>query len=146
METSQDLEIKEMLVASFIAFSSKQVFAMDSLSDFEWKNRVVLVFGRAEDQKVAKQLEVLVRKKSELDDRDMVVIKVTPTDAEAVHGKATNVGADDLKADAEIDGDGFHVVLVGKDGGIKLRSEQILGNVEMFNLIDRMPMRRAGQS
>lgn len=137
--------MRPLLVASHIALSSTQVFAMDSLSDLGWKNRVVLVFGRTDDPKLVKQVEVLKHQASELDDRDIVVIRVTPDEARAVYGKATRLDASKLKEDADIEGDSFHVVLVGKDGGIKLRSEQVVGEVEMFDLIDRMPMRRAGR-
>ncbi|WP_312930876.1 DUF4174 domain-containing protein [Agrobacterium cavarae] len=39
--------------------------------------------------------------------------------------------------------DNFRVVLVGKNGGIKLRSDAVISDVDMFAVIDRMPMRRA---
>ena len=135
--------MKRILVASLIALSSSQVFAMDSLKDFAWKNRVVLVFGGAANKTLLQQIEILKRQKAELDDRDMVVIRVSEGEARAVYGNAPVLKSADLRKDADINGDGFQVVLVGMDGGIKLRSEKVVSDVEMFDLIDRMPMRRA---
>lgn len=37
----------------------------------------------------------------------------------------------------------FKVVLVGKDGGIKLRGGTVVSNADMFDFIDRMPMKRS---
>lgn len=138
--------MKRILIASLIALSSSQVFAMDSLKEFAWKNRVVLVFGSAADQTLLQQIEILKRQKVELDERDMVVIRVSDGEARAVYGDARALKSADLRTDADIKNDGFQVVLVGMDGGIKLRSEKVVSDVEMFNLIDRMPMRRAKQN
>ena len=135
--------MKRLLVASLIALTSSQVLAMDSLSDLSWKNRVVLVFGTADDQKVTRQVKVLETQKGELEERDMVVIFVSREKAATVYGNATGLDPAKLRKDAKVEDDSFHVVLVGKDGGIKLHSEKVVGDVEMFDLIDRMPMRRA---
>ncbi len=135
--------MRRLLVASILSITASQGFAMDGLSDFNWKNRVVLVFGDAGDQKVARQISLLERQKGELADRDMVVIQVSGQQAHAVYGEAAVMDAGSLKKAADVSGNGFHIVLVGKDGGVKLRSEHVVTDVEMFDLIDRMPMRRA---
>jgi hypothetical protein len=36
----------------------------------------------------------------------------------------------------------FHVMLIGLDGGIKLKKSEILTKTQLFGLIDSMPMRR----
>ncbi len=135
--------MRRLLVASILSITASQGFAMDGLSDFNWKNRVVLVFGDAGDQKVTRQISLLKRQKGELADRDMVVIQVSGQQAHAVYGEAAVMDAGSLKKSADVSGNGFHIVLVGKDGGVKLRSEHVVTDVEMFDLIDRMPMRRA---
>ncbi|MBD8687356.1 MULTISPECIES: DUF4174 domain-containing protein [unclassified Rhizobium] len=138
--------MKRIFVASLIALSSSQVFAMDSLKEFAWKNRVVLVFGSAADQTLLQQIEILNRQKAELEERDMVVIRVSEGEARAVYGNAPALKSVDLRTDADIKSEAFQVVLVGMDGGIKLRSEKVVSDVEMFDLIDGMPMRRAKQN
>ena len=39
------------------------------------------------------------------------------------------------------DSDGYEVVLIGLDGGIKLKKQDVLTTKELYNVIDRMPMR-----
>ncbi|WP_276120081.1 DUF4174 domain-containing protein [Pararhizobium qamdonense] len=135
--------MNRLLVASLFALTSSQVLAMDSLSDLAWKNRVVLVFGNYGDPKVARQVEALETEEAKLAERDIVVIRVSKEGASSAYGNIPALNSAKLRKDAKIEDDGFHVVLVGKDGGIKLRSEDIVGNVEMFDLVDSMPMRQA---
>ncbi|WP_390920454.1 DUF4174 domain-containing protein [Neorhizobium turbinariae] len=40
----------------------------------------------------------------------------------------------------------MHAVLVGKDGGIKLKTTEALDASDLFGLIDRMPMRQNEKS
>ena len=37
----------------------------------------------------------------------------------------------------------FEVILIGLDGGVKLRKSELLSSEELFTVIDGMPMRRA---
>lgn len=36
----------------------------------------------------------------------------------------------------------FEVLLIGLDGGVKLRQAEVLSNEKLFGRIDQMPMRR----
>lgn len=138
--------MRALILAVAVALASiNQGFAMDSLSNFEWKNRIVLVFGKATDPKVERQIDVLKEKQAELADRALVVIRIAGDEARAVYGTAVTMDADKLRTDAKVGNDDFQVILVGKDGGVKFRSKDIVSVVEIFDLIDRMPMRKAGQ-
>ena len=138
--------MERVIIAFTLTLASTQVFAMDSLSDLEWKNRVVLVFGRSTDARLGQQIELLESQKEELADRDMVIIRVSGDEARAVYGEASALDASAIRKDMEVIDDRFRVVLVGKDGGLKFRSDSVVRNVEIFDLIDRMPMRKAGRS
>ncbi|WP_280514342.1 DUF4174 domain-containing protein [Pseudorhizobium halotolerans] len=116
---------------------------MDGLSELTRKNRVLAVFGGATDGRLRQQITLLMKKTDDLADRDMIVLQVSGDTVSAIFGSAPDLDADALRAGAEASGDEFQVILVGKDGGIKLRSNQVVANVEIFDLIDRMPMRRA---
>lgn len=141
--TMETPAMTRLLVAALIALLSSQVFAMDSLSEFTWKKRVVIVFGDVSDQRVAQQIKILTDQRFELGERDLVVIGVSDDDAKAFFGSVSNLDAVALRREAaDVKKDRFQVVLIGKDGGIKLRSDTVVGNVEMFDVIDRMPMRR----
>lgn len=119
--------------------------AMDSLSQFEWKNRVFIVFGNADDAKLIEQVRVLKTQTRELEDWDMIVLQVSGNAVRRIHGAASDIDAAKLRAQAKASDKAFETVLVGKDGGVKFRSAQVVGNVEIFDLIDRMPMRQAGR-
>jgi hypothetical protein len=121
-----------------------QVFAMDSLSQFTWKNRIALVFGAAGDARLEQQLKEFAGADAALADRDMVVLRVTEETAEAVYGSIGPVSAAELRQEAGIAPGAFQVVLIGKDGGAKLKSGEFVSREALFGLIDGMPMRRAG--
>ncbi|MBW6425509.1 DUF4174 domain-containing protein [Rhizobium sp. XQZ8] len=131
-----------MVIAVASTFASIQVFAMDSIADLEWKNRVVLIFGLPTDARVDHQIELLERQTSDLAERDMVIIRIAGDEARSVYGNFPSPDAGVLRKEAEIIGDTFQVVLIGKDGGVKLRSDRVVRNIEIFDLIDSMPMRK----
>lgn len=134
-----------LFVAFVLLLTASQGLAMESLSDFGWKNRVVLVFGEPADRKLIQQIDILTDRQDALAERDMVVIRVAGDEAQAIFGAAAGLDAERLRRDADITDGGFQIVLVGKDGGVKLRSGEVVGDVAIFDLIDRMPMRRAEQ-
>lgn len=140
--------MKTFIIASAIAIaavSATQAFALDELGKYQFKNRVVVLFGGSSDQKLATQVEVLKSKQSDLADRDVVVMTVIGGEVRPVFGDATGVDALKLRQDADIKGNTFQAVLIGKDGGVKLRSSDVVTDVKLFGLIDSMPMRKAGQ-
>lgn len=47
-----------------------------------------------------------------------------------------------LQEEFEIDPADFVIILVGKDGGVKLRQEEYTPMGDIFDLIDSMPMRQ----
>jgi hypothetical protein len=138
--------MRTLILALAVALASiSQGFAMDSLSRYEWKNRIVLVFGKANDPKVERQIDLLTEKQAELADRALVIIRVTGNEARVVYGASMAMNGDKLRSDAKVGTGEFQVLLVGKDGGVKFRSKDIVSDVDIFELIDRMPMRKAGQ-
>jgi hypothetical protein len=134
--------MKKLLLLLVMALTTSQGFAMNSLSELYWKKRTVLVFGEAGDPRVDRQLNLLRNKVTELEDRDLVLIRISGEDADVVYGDATKPSGRVLREETEIGG-GFHVILVGKDGGVKFRSETLVEDLNLFDIIDRMPMRRA---
>lgn len=103
---------------------------MENLSEFRWKKRPVLVFADSEDDPAyIEQLELLGQRPDALLERDVVVL--TDTDPEARSPLR-------LKMRPR----GFMLVLVGKDGGIKLRKPFPWDVREITRSIDKMPMRQ----
>ncbi|WP_240789576.1 DUF4174 domain-containing protein [Pseudooceanicola onchidii] len=99
------------------------------LGDFRWSDRPVLIFAPGQDDPQYQQaLAALRLAEAELVDRQIVVL----TDATPGQGQLRDA----------LDIDGFTMLLVGKDGGVKLRSDQVIQPEEIFATIDRMPMRQ----
>lgn len=57
--------------------TSGPVSAMDSLSGYGWKNRVLVLFGGSTDQEMKRQVAILSAQESWMAERDMVVLQVS---------------------------------------------------------------------
>ena len=103
---------------------------MADLNEFRWKKRPVLVFADSvDDPAFIEQMELLRARLSELDIRDVVIL--TDTDPDARQPLRLRMRPR-----------GFMLVLVGKDGGIKLRKPFPWSVREISRSIDKMPMRQ----
>ncbi|MBD3662697.1 DUF4174 domain-containing protein [Sulfitobacter aestuariivivens] len=103
---------------------------MADLSEFRWKKRPVLVFADSEnDPAFIEQIELLEARIEALQERDVVVLTDTDPDARSPLR---------LKMRPR----GFMLVLVGKDGGVKLRKPFPWDVREISRSIDKMPMRQ----
>ena len=103
---------------------------MADLNEFRWKKRPVLVFADSEDDPAfIEQMELLRERTDELVDRDVIVLSDTDPSARS---------AMRLKMRPR----GFMLVLVGKDGGIKLRKPFPWDVREITRSIDKMPIRQ----
>ena len=94
-------------------------------------HRFVVVVGHQSDPRVIKQHEALEHGAALLRERDVIVQDIAPDAARRLRP--------DLNIDARAT---FQVLLVGKDGGVKLRRSEPVAVAEIAALIDTMPMRR----
>jgi hypothetical protein len=136
---------KTIGLAAILMAAATQASAMDSLSGYAGRSRILVLFAADGDPKLAQQIELLKGKDNALADRDMVVLEVVGEKVRPIYGNANGIHARQLRQDMSIDSPGFRAVLVGKDGGVKLRSQQVVSDAQLFDLIDHMPMRKAGQ-
>jgi len=101
-----------------------------TLDSYRWTHRPVLVFADSPaDPRYVQQMNALRDEVDALRDRDVVVI--TDTDPAA---------RSDLRQ--QLRPRGFALVLVGKDGQIKLRKPSPWQVRELSRVIDKMPMRQ----
>jgi hypothetical protein len=94
--------------------------------------RSLVVVGAPGDPRVDQQIALLQRDAALLQARDVLIRTLTP--AAAQHERP------DLGVTAQAR---FEVLLVGRDGGVKLRRATLVDPAEIAALIDTMPMRRA---
>ncbi|MEL6463921.1 MAG: DUF4174 domain-containing protein [Pseudomonadota bacterium] len=100
------------------------------LSEFVWEKRPIIVFADSpNDPNFGLQMEYLEARADELAERDVVVL--TDTDPSV-----------DSALRLKFRPRGFMLVLVGKDGGVKLRKPFPWDVRELTRTIDKMPIRQ----
>lgn len=117
----------------------------DLLREYRWKNRLVLIFSvdSSHKQSIA-QLDELTSVKDGLDERELLTFLVR-NDSVMDQGNqsVSAINAVSLRNQFSVEQEEFAVLLIGKDGGVKLRSKEKISAVDLFALIDGMPMRRS---
>ena len=113
------------------------------LSSHRWENRLLLILIDNMDQQEYKdQIAELNREVDGVEDRKLVIYTIKPDGYATGLNELVWSSSEDLYANnKELDGE-FEVILVGLDGGIKLRQAELLKNDKLFAFIDAMPMRR----
>ncbi|MCQ0970322.1 DUF4174 domain-containing protein [Paracoccus sp. TK19116] len=101
-----------------------QVLEEDSLRPLRWQARPVVVLGEGDTARA--QIETLQGGSVALSDRDVILF---------VDGPGAARFRDEV-------GDGFAVLLIGKDGGVKMSRKQPVTVEDITGLIDTMPMRQ----
>lgn len=135
-----------LFLSFLLLFSDHQLSAqaMPTLSDYRWKNRLILLF--APDLKhtsLRQQHELLRADQQGLDERDLLVFSVLPNQVinEETNTKKTESAAE-LRKRYHVSKEDFLIILIGKDGSEKLRSDTVVTRGELYARIDAMPMRR----
>ena len=115
-----------------------------TLEQFKWKSRlIVLIATSPQDADVEKQKQFLSGADEGLNDRDLKVIEIYSTTQGYLDGQPLPPeNFSRLRNQLELPGQDFQFLLVGKDGTVKLRATQAVDPVEIFALIDSMPMRQ----
>ena len=110
-----------------------------------WEDRVVLLFAADLQQTtLQKQLDLLKENPEGLIERKLVIYQITPNTIQK-----NGVDFFDKKFNGQLfkkykpKKDEFTFVLIGLDGGEKMRATKIVSLNKLFGKIDRMPMRRS---
>ena len=113
-----------------------------AMSGYKGKYRPVVVFApEAGDQRLARQREIVEALKPAFIDRQVVLVLVGGDRVTVELGPPPAMGAEALRARYGIAPGEFKVLLVGKDGGVKLASDKPMAAQALFRAIDAMPMR-----
>lgn len=134
-----------MVVGCLMAGVGGMVMAQDGrpLEDLRWEKRVIVVLAdTSDDPALVEQARRLREAASDLAERDVVQISATD-DAVTIDGSTSDtLSAGRLRQAYASGTNGFQVVLIGKDGGVKLRAGEPVAAGDFFALIDTMPMRQ----
>ena len=123
--------------------SGKEQDAVD-LTAYQWKNRLLILFAPAENDLVYQSFkEQIQRRTQEVQDRELLIFHVFETEEGRLgHLPLKKEQLLFLRKEFSILPGQRIVILIGKDGEVKLRRELPLELSEIFSVIDAMPMRR----
>ena len=129
----------------FICLFIPMLMTGQSLDKHTWKNRVLLIFSPS--QQMAEYREQLDRLRADatgMQERDLVTYRIFPEGLITSERDVLdhNDLSDQWRSQYGVDPETFVVILVGKDGGEKLRSTEVIRLEKLYATIDAMPMRR----
>ncbi|MBX4954813.1 DUF4174 domain-containing protein [Rhizobium lentis] len=117
---------------------------IESLAAFQWRNRVFVIFADRDNSRAARQENQLLADRQALDERDLVVLKISGAGVRPLFGAADGLDGEAIRRDLEaLEIGEFAAFLIGKDGTVKLKVSEPITNGELFAIIDSMPQRAA---
>jgi hypothetical protein len=128
-------------LVSFAALASDNRFRRKSHT---WKHRLLVVFSPSANHPGAlRQHGFFEQSAVGFRDRELLYVPVVAGETTMVRQQRVDAEAQAaLRQEFGVESDAFAVLLIGKDGGVKLRRESPVANDELFALIDSMPMRQ----
>lgn len=106
-----------------------------------WEKRVLIVAAPDKnDPSLQSQRCILSRLRSGAAERDLAIVEVVGDQVAGASDAAAS-----LRQRYNLPTNGFSVVLIGKDGGTKLRQRRPVSAAILQETIDAMPMRRRGE-
>ncbi len=129
-----------MIAKIILAAAILSVGSLPSVSALKWDRRVLLVCApNEEDPALSQQRRVMARWKAGAKERDLTTVEII---GDKVIGASDS--ADTLRRRYKSPTSVFAVILIGKDGEVKMRQARPIAAVALENTIDTMPMRRGG--
>jgi hypothetical protein len=116
-----------------------------NLSEYLWKNRVILIITNDIDSKIyTSQIQEFSASSEDFKERKLIIYSVLPKKHKLENAKENDWVTDyKLYSNYNPSNKTFQVVLLGLDGSIKLQQNSVLTTTKLFSKIDGMPMRRA---
>jgi hypothetical protein len=114
------------------------------LDSLRWKNRVLVILSPTEsDLSFQLQKEELASSSEGVLERDLMILEIlehgeSRVGNQILSGKSVQA----IRKRLGVQRGSFQILLIGKDGGVKLRSSEPVSVKDIFGLIDSMPMRR----
>lgn len=106
------------------------------LAENGWKHRIILVYAPTDaDPSLQRQRALLAADPTGVSERDLL-IRELPADQLADEDRAY------LQKSLNTTGNSFRVMLIGKDGGVKIRQTSPIALKQLFGTIDGMYMRQ----
>ena len=132
-----------VLVAVVVSTVLGSATAVAELGDYRWERRPLLVFApRGDDPRLVETLSRIEAGRCDFVSRDMVLGLVVAEGASTLDGQAIDTAESRrLTNRFGVGANTFRVALIGKDGGEKLRVDEVPDLRTIYAVIDGMPMR-----
>ena len=132
-----------IIFTALMIFDHKDTMPMD-LTQFQWKNRLLLIFAPDDNDSLFKKLQSeIITQEAEVEDRDLVVFEVLERSPSRMNRALLDQSkVESIRRHFSVPQRSFIVILIGKDGGIKLKRNDQIDLETIFELIDSMPMRK----
>lgn len=112
------------------------------LEKHQWNDRVILIFSNDKSSsELEKQVDLLQKEKVGLEERKLKIYQFAESDFKFGFDDSWKKSTLNLKRFFDKE-ESFKIVLIGLDGGIKLKQNTILTPEKLFAIIDGMPMRK----
>ncbi len=116
---------------------------LTTLAQLRDRARPLLIFAPGpEDPQLVAQLHLLRDHPAAVQDRDLVPVALPYRGAQASAARLSPEEAEEVRRRFHVKPGEFAVVLIGKDGGAKLRSGKPVSIEALNGKIDAMPMRK----
>jgi Domain of unknown function (DUF4174) len=110
---------------------------------YQWKKRALVIFSpSASDARLSRIKVMIGGNRTALLDRDLAVVYVVGGELSHDLGPPPGMNAGAVRTLYRASEGAFRVLLIGKDGGIKMDSSVPMSASDLMAEIDRMPMRR----
>lgn len=137
------IAIAVIMAMAFGAEAGQEGNGLD-LNRFKWKNRLLFLFGPDRQTEALADLQKEIQQRQAgVADRDLVVFEIVENGQSRMNGtEIAPQTAEALRQRFAAPPNRFSAVLVGKDGGVKMKRNDRVRLDEIFQLIDAMPMRQ----
>jgi len=141
---SMGISLFLLVVVSMAQAGEKGSVADLDLDALRWKNRVLVLFSPSEsDASFQSQKQGLASSAEEVLDRNLMILEIVEQgQSRAGNQLLSEKSVQAIRKRFGVQAGTFQVLLIGKDGGVKLRSSGPVSMKDLFGLIDSMPMRR----
>ena len=131
----------KQLVFTLYLMANTQINPIES---HKWEKRI-LIFSASSPTNIGykRQEQLMSKSKKGMKERDLIIYKLYDDHWLDPKGNPLIKGqAEAIRTSYDIPSGQFMVVLIGKDGSVKMRKDDIVSTQEIFTLIDSMPLRK----
>ncbi len=137
--------MKRYLLFFIVLLTAGLSASAQDIASHQWKDRVLIILTTVDsDESFQKQLQILQQEKSGLEERKLKVYLTTPLAYKKLSSIDENwITGGTLYNTHKSKESTLELILIGLDGGVKYRTYKLTPALEIFTVIDGMPMPRS---